>query len=347
MKGYRNIQSTTDSRDVIQMVENFKPDLILLDLAMPFLSGFDIMNQLKTVVPKEDYLPILVLTADITLETKRKALLNGANDFLSKPFDLIELQARVNTHLEIKFKNQQINKYTAELEKLIATKDKFFSIIAHDVRNPFVGIANFSKIMMSKFDSMDRDQIRENIEIINKSALQGQELLENLLKWSRSQTGTIKINIEELFLNELIEKLISESKSQANNKKIKLLTHLKAEIVLQSDKDMLETIMRNLITNAIKFTPEGGFVSVSAIESGDNAIITITDTGIGISSEDTAKLFRIDSKLQSRSGTANETGSGLGLILCKEFVDKLDGTISVLSKVNEGTKFILTFPLCV
>ncbi|MBN2764941.1 MAG: hybrid sensor histidine kinase/response regulator [Paludibacteraceae bacterium] len=344
MVNYQNVKSITDSREAIEVIQSFKPDIILLDLNMPFVSGFDILEKLKEVVEPDEYLPVLILTADITIEAKRKALNMGAGDFITKPFDLTELQARLNTHLQIRFKNEQIKSYAEEQKQLLATKDKFFSIIAHDVRNPFVGIVNFSKITLSHFDRLDKTEIHESLQLINKTATQGHELLENLLKWSRSQTGTIVISPEKLIVNDIIKSIITSLKSQADNKKIKLLSQFDSVIVLDTDKEMLETILRNLISNAVKFTPENGFVKTSAVLNSDNVIITVTDTGIGISNDDIKKLFRIDSKMQSRMGTANESGSGLGLILCKEFVDKLGGTISVLSKINEGTKFILTFP---
>lgn len=344
MVNYQNVKSITDSREAIEVIQSFKPDIILLDLNMPFVSGFDILEKLKEVVEPDEYLPVLILTADITIEAKRKALNMGASDFITKPFDLTELQARLNTHLQIRFKNEQIKSYAEEQKQLLATKDKFFSIIAHDVRNPFVGIVNFSKITLSHFDRLDKTEIHESLQLINKTATQGHELLENLLKWSRSQTGTIVISPEKLIVNDIIKSIITSLKSQADNKKIKLLSQFDSVIVLDTDKEMLETILRNLISNAVKFTPENGFVKTSAVLNSDNVIITVTDTGIGISNDDIKKLFRIDSKMQSRMGTANESGSGLGLILCKEFVDKLGGTISVLSKINEGTKFILTFP---
>ena len=147
LQGYLHVLTTTDSRTVAALMIDFKPDIILLDLSMPYLSGFDIMELIKTIIDPGVYIPILVLTADATLDTKRKALQSGACDFLTKPFDLIELQARVNTHLLIRRKNEQINAYASQLEKLVATKDKFFSIIAHDLRNPFVGIQNYIKII--------------------------------------------------------------------------------------------------------------------------------------------------------------------------------------------------------
>ena len=343
MQGYQNIETTTDPREVVKLMTDYNPDIILLDLAMPYLNGFDILNLLKQIVPANTYLPVLILTADITVESKRKALKLGASDFLTKPFDLIELQARVNTHLEIKFKNEQINEYAAKLEKLIATKDKFFSIIAHDLRNPFVGIENFTKILL-RLGNYDPDDMKNQLQTIHSTALQGHELLENLLRWAKSQTDSIEINHDVFRLNDAVINCLNLIQTQANNKSIKLKNEISVNILIESDQDMLETILRNLLSNAIKFTPASGTVSVKVMQKNNLVEISVSDTGIGIEENDKQKLFRIDSKLQSREGTENETGSGLGLILCKEFVDKLGGTIWAESEIGNGTTFKFTIP---
>ena len=343
LQGYAKLESTTDPRTVARLAIDFDPDIILLDLQMPYLSGFDIMEQMKTIVTASIYLPILVLTADVTLETKRKALQSGASDFLSKPFDLIELRARVNTHLQIRFKNEQINEYAIKLEKLIATKDKFFSIIAHDLRNPFVGIENFTNILLKigKFDPVD---MRNQLQTIHSTAQQGHELLENLLRWARSQTDSIEIDPEVFRLSDAVQNCCSLLQTQADNKKIKLLCDVSDEILIESDQDILETIIRNLISNAVKFTPASGTVSVKAIKTYEEIEISISDSGVGIPKDVQKNLFRIDNKLQSQKGTAGEKGSGLGLILCNEFIEKLGGSIRVKSEVGKGTTFTLRLP---
>lgn len=171
-------------------------------------------------------------------ETKRKALTSGASDFLTKPFDLYELQARVNTHLLIRFKNEQINNYAVELEKLIATKDKFFSIIAHDIRNPFVGIENFTKVLL-KVGNYDINEVENNLQSIYSTAHQGHELLENLLKWSKSQTGKIEINLEMFQLNDNVNNCCKFIEAQANNKNITLINNVSEDIIVESDKEVL------------------------------------------------------------------------------------------------------------
>lgn len=343
MQGYTNIETTNDPRKVAKLIIDLEPDIILLDLQMPYLSGFDIMEQMKSIVQPSTYLPILVLTADVTLETKRKALLSGASDFLSKPFDLIELKARVNTHLQIRYKNEQINEYATKLEKLIATKDKFFSIIAHDLRNPFVGIENFTSILikLGKYDPVDMEN---QLQTIHTTALHGHELLENLLRWARSQTDSIEINMDVFRLSDAVNNCFSLLQTQADNKKIKLISNVPDDILVESDQDVFETIIRNLMSNAVKFTDILGEVIVKAEKTDNEIEISISDSGIGIPKEIQKKLFRIDNKLQSQKGTGGEKGSGLGLILCKEFIDKLGGSIRVESEVGKGTTFRIQLP---
>jgi signal transduction histidine kinase len=341
---FTNILTTLDSRTVCDLYTEFEPDMILLDLHMPYISGFDVLEQLKQIIPATSYLPILVLTADITVETKRKALQNGASDFLSKPFDFIELQARVNTHLLIKLRNEQIKQYSDELEMQIAIKDKFFSIIAHDVRNPFIGIKNYIDILL-KIKNFNPNEFEDNLLVIRSSANRGHELLENLLKWSKSQTGIMSINKFRYQLKQLAENSISYAQIQAANKNIEIISTIDEHIFVATDSDVLDTIVRNLLSNAVKFTPISGTITISATINGKFASISVSDTGNGIEEYKKVKLFRIDSNLQAGIGTAGESGSGLGLILCKEFINKLDGEIWVESELGKGSTFIFTLPL--
>ena len=342
IQGYQNIKTTTDPRDVKGLMTEFKPDLILLDLKMPHLSGFDVMKQLKPFISASTYLPILVLTVDIAMETKRKALQSGASDFLTKPFDLIELQARVNTHLQIRFKTELINNYALQLEKLIATKDVFFSIIAHDLRNPFVGIENYVKIIL-KYGEYNPDEIEDQLKTIYSTALRGRELLENLLTWARSQTDRIEINPELFNLNEAVNNCYNLVRSQAENKDIELINEVGEAVLIDSDQDALETVLRNLISNAVKYT-KSGTIKIGAVRDEESIEVSVSDTGIGIEANQLKNLFEIDKNLNSRKGTHGEKGTGLGLILCKEFIDKLGGTIWAESEVGKGTTIKFRLP---
>lgn len=344
MEGYKDIIATTDARDVIDLYTNTKPDILLMDISMPHYNGLELMEIIRRNHPENDYLPILILTADITSATKRKALEAGASDFLTKPFDLIELKARVNTHLQIRFKNNQINDSARELQQQIAIKDKFFSIIAHDVRNPFTGIINYTKILQNQDKPFEKEELKHIFQIINNTAVQGYELLENLLKWSKSQMGSLQISPVELNLRDSVDNCIRLIRNQADDKNISVENNADSSLCIITDKEMFETIIRNLLSNAVKFTNQAGRVEVSAVVCGTETEIQISDNGIGISDEDKVKLFRIESKLQSRKGTANENGSGLGLILCFEFARELGGIITCESSEGVGTTFSIRLP---
>jgi signal transduction histidine kinase/ligand-binding sensor domain-containing protein len=232
----------------------------------------------------------------------------------------------------------QIEKQKEELEHLNATKDKFFSIIAHDLRSPFNSILGFSDLLLSEFRKYDPDKIEKYLTYIKDSSHQTYELLQNLLFWARSQTGTLEFKPVTFDLHERIRENISLVKSQAGKKNIGVTHSSDEEKTALGDINMIDTVLRNLLTNAIKFTPTGGTVCVQVTESGDHWKVTVKDTGVGIDPENIDKIFRIDSKL-TRLGTEKERGTGLGLILCKEFVRLHGSKIYVVSEPGKGSEF--------
>ncbi len=238
----------------------------------------------------------------------------------------------------------KLNKQYNDLKEVNATRDKFFSIIAHDLKNPisaFMGVSNF---LVKKFQDLSKDEIKEFIDEVNSSAKQLYELLENLLLWSKSQRGLINYHPMELELKSLILHNVDLLKMNADNKKIQLEYSIIENIKVFADPNMINTILRNLITNAIKFTYEDGKVEIKAEIKDDFAILSVTDTGVGIAEENLNKLFKVENSI-STLGTEHETGTGLGLILCKEFVEKHNGKIWVESKINYGSTFFFTIPL--
>ncbi|MCD4746250.1 MAG: tetratricopeptide repeat-containing sensor histidine kinase [Bacteroidales bacterium] len=255
---------------------------------------------------------------------------------------------KVNTELALK--NQQISEQNKILEilnreqkELIAIKDRFFSIIAHDLKSPFNIIFGFSNILYKDFEDFDDGQKKEFIKEINNSSEETYKLLENLLDWSRSQSGNIDFNPEVINLNNIIKNTISVLKFQAKIKNISLSLNVPDNIKIFADKNLLRTIFRNLISNAIKFTYENGEVNVSSELKANFVEIKITDNGVGMSEENIKKLFRIDEKFKT-NGTANEKGTGLGLVLCREFVEKIGGKIWVESEEGKGSNFYFTIP---
>jgi signal transduction histidine kinase/ligand-binding sensor domain-containing protein len=233
---------------------------------------------------------------------------------------------------------------TSELYELNASKDKFFSIIAHDLKNPFNTIIGFSEMLKEEIKSGDKEAIGECAGVINKSAVQTFMLLENLLEWANSQRGKILFSPIPIKLSELYNEELSVLNDMAKGKDIELKSSYPENLTIIADKNMMKTILRNLISNAIKFTHKNGKVEVNALISNKQVEISVSDTGIGMSDETKAKLFRIDADL-STQGTENEKGTGLGLFLCKEFIEKHGGKIWVESKSGKGSIFKFTMPV--
>jgi two-component system, sensor histidine kinase and response regulator len=230
-----------------------------------------------------------------------------------------------------------------KLIELNATKDKFFSIIAHDLKNPIGAFMNVSDLLASMYDTFSKNEVLEILSEINSYAKRLFSLLENLLIWSRSQTGKIEINPNWEKLGMVVSNCILILNLSAENKNIHLFNDIDPGISIFADVNMLTTVIRNLMSNAIKFTLPGGEVRVSAVEDKNFVEVIIYDTGIGMNPETVSKLFRIDQHL-STLGTNNEKGSGLGLILCKEFIEKHNGRIWVISKEGVGSSFHFTVP---
>jgi PAS domain S-box-containing protein len=221
------------------------------------------------------------------------------------------------------------------------TLNKFFAIIAHDLKSPFQSMLGFSEILKEDYSNYNISEQKEFIEIINNGLNSTYKLLDNLLSWCHLQNGTINYNPKIVNLYTLENDTIELLKLQAKNKCISLLNRTNKNIQINADTDMLSTIIRNLISNAIKFTNKGGTITIYAQINGNNTQITIEDNGIGISKEKQSQIFSITEN-SSTKGTENESGSGLGLILCKEFAEKHNGKIWMESTINEGSKFSFT-----
>jgi PAS domain S-box-containing protein len=230
-----------------------------------------------------------------------------------------------------------------QLRELNSTKDKLFSIIAHDLRSPFNTILGFSELLINSFKDLDVAESEKYLEIINSSAKSTLVLLDNLLAWAKSQTGQIIYNPERTSLSAITGEILEVSKSIAKIKNISVKYIQTDDVEVYADVNMLKTILRNLVSNAIKYTYTNGEITISAIQNQSNIEITVSDNGVGMSEDIRNKLFEIDTNITT-TGTANEKGSGLGLILCKEFVEKHGGEIRVKSESGKGSDFIFSLP---
>ncbi|MGE5498060.1 MAG: tetratricopeptide repeat protein [Syntrophothermus sp.] len=231
-----------------------------------------------------------------------------------------------------------------KLQQTNRSKDRFLSIIAHDLRGPFQGLLGISEVLSEDLDELEKKEIKDIAININSALKKQYELLNDLLDWSRLQSGNFELKPEEIPLNKAVSETLAPLSLMADQKSINLINEAAEDLIVSADRNMLHLVLRNLVTNSIKFTGQNGFVKISAQRKEKFAEIVVADNGIGISDADREKLFRLD-VLHTTKGTSNEMGSGLGLILCKEIVEKHGGTISAESCLNEGSRFIFTMPL--
>lgn len=330
-----DISYAQNGENALDLCDRQDFDLILLDIMMPGMDGIEVCRRLKANNRFKD-LPIIFLTAKNDIESITQAFEAGGVDYVSKPFKGAELSARVKTHLTIK-------KQKETLQELNATKDKFFSIIAHDLKSPFTGLLGFAELLIEESDTAKPEELKHYHQLLYKSAKQGFDLLSSLLEWSRTQSSRIKFLPDTINLCDMIRENINLLDNNIREKNINIECFVDESITVYADPNMLKTIMRNLISNAVKFTNNGGEIRVHAIALENHIQVEVQDNGVGMDEKTLGKLFRIDENT-SRKGTNSETGSGLGLIICKEFIQQHNGEIWVESELNKGSSFFCTLP---
>lgn len=249
------------------------------------------------------------------------------------------------TDISERKKNETLLKQqAAELQKINITKDKFFSIIAHDLKSPFNAIIGFTDLLLTNFNHLDEATLLKGIRTIESASSQAYKLLENLLLWAQNQTGRGQYNPEKLNLNRQIRESIHYIESTALNKGIRIINNIKTDYHIFADKNMIDTILRNLVSNAIKFSYSGSNIVISAIELDGEVNVSVSDNGTGIAPGKLTAIFEID-KRTNTVGTENEQGTGFGLVLCKDFIDRQGGNIWVESTLGKGSTFTFSFPL--
>ncbi len=326
---------TQDGATALASIENERPDIILLDIMMPEMDGFEVCRRLKQDATLAD-IPIIFLTAKTEKDDIIAGLKLGAVDYVTKPFNKEELLTRVNTHLELQAKKEELRKAFAEKEEAVVTKDKLLSIIGHDLSSIFNGLQGLAKLLINEGTQPDLKEREKNIQMLMQAATDGYDLLTNLLNWSSSQTGKLQAYPTTIALRDLISRNVKLQQDKAACKGIEIVANVDENLSVFADRNMLDTVLRNLISNAIKFTETSGTVRVTAKR--DNLVeISVADTGIGIKPENIDKLFQVN--IAHTYGTAGERGNGFGLALCKELVEKCGGTIGVESEVGKGSRF--------
>jgi two-component system sensor histidine kinase/response regulator len=335
--------TAANGRLCIEQAKKEKPDLILLDVMMPELNGFDTAVILKKD-PETLDIPIIFLTALNNPTDLVKGFKVGANDFLTKPFNKEELVMRVMHQIELVHAKRVIQQQNEELRRTIRNRDKMYSVIAHDLRSP---MASIRMVLNLAVNVVSPDVVGEEIfgllDKANRESEETHDLLDNLLKWTKSQTGRLNVVFQDLELDDIVPGVVDIFRMIAEMKKINL-QYIPAEekLCVHADNDMIKTIIRNFISNAIKFTPEGKGIDVFYKREGDFARICVQDHGVGIAADRIESIFH---KGETTYGTGGEEGSGLGLQLCQDFARKNGGDAYVESVEGEGSTFSFTIPL--
>lgn len=338
------IATASNGRQALEQVEKENPDLVLLDVMMPDMSGFEVAQHLKSN-PNTADIPIIFLTALNSTADIVKGFQVGANDFISKPFNKEELIIRVTHQISLVAAKRLILSKTEEQQRTIAGRDKLYSVIAHDLRSPMGSIKMVLNMLILNLPSEKIGaEMYELLTMANQTTEDVFSLLDNLLKWTKSQIGKLNVVYQDVDLVEVTDGVIEIFSMVASLKKIRIREMKPEKMMVNADIDMLKTVVRNLLSNAIKFSKENSEVLVKMEEVDGMAVVSVQDYGCGISEEGQKKLLHTDTHF-STFGTNNEEGSGLGLLLCKDFVVKNGGKLWFTSKEGEGSIFSFSIPV--
>ena len=341
-EGY-GILVANNGQEALEVIRNENPDLILLDVMMPGMDGFEVAERLKS----EEFrceIPIIFMTALDDTQSIVNGFKLGVGDFISKPFRKEELMVRIKHQLSLVAARRIIEEKNEELRKTIAGRDKMYSVIAHDLRSPMASMKMLlNTIMMSvEKDKIDPD-IFDMLEMSNKTSEEVFSLLDNLLKWTKSQLGKLTVIPQKLDISGLADGVVEVTNSVAEVKHIKLIRTDHESFFVYVDIEMIKSILRNLISNAVKFSNPDSEIKVGIKAEDGKVIVSVTDSGKGIKKEDQHKLLK-DSTHFTTYGTNSEEGSGLGLLLCRDFARKNGGELWFESEENLGSVFSFSLP---
>lgn len=338
------IATASNGRQALDQVIKEKPDLVLLDVMMPDMSGFEVSQQLKAN-PETAEIPIIFLTALNSTADIVKGFQVGGNDFISKPFNKEELIIRVTHQISLIAAKRIIVAQTEELRKTIIGRDKLYSVIAHDLRSPMGSIKMVLNMLILNLPSDTiGPEMYELLTMANQTTEDVFSLLDNLLKWTKSQIGKLKVVYQDIDMVEVTEGVIEIFSMVAELKKISIRLETPSKLEVYADIDMIKTVIRNLLSNAIKFSNEETEILVTVQEQEGMAVVSVKDSGCGIDEENQKKLLHTDTHF-STFGTNNEEGSGLGLLFCQDFVIKNGGRLWFTSAKGEGSTFSFSIPL--
>ncbi len=340
----RNYQTALASSgfNALEILEDFLPDLILLDIMLPDINGFEVCKKIKCNENLKD-IPVIFFTSLSSIHDIVKGFEAGGVDYLVKPFNSDELLVRIKNHLDLINSKRKIEIQARELAQANALKDKMFSVISHDLRSPVSSIKLALDFISSGLIKPTDELFNETIKDLVKTTDEAYILLENLLGWAKSQSNILVLYPESVDLNRMANGIVGLLRLSSENKKIRIDNKIPEGITVFADLQMLQSVLRNLLSNALKFTSENGTIEIAAVEKNAEVKISVKDSGVGISEERLSRIFDQDHP-EKTFGTNKESGSGLGLVLCKDFVEKNGGRIWAESEVAKGSTFSFTIP---
>ncbi len=346
-----------NGHNALKILDKLVPDLILLDIMMPGMDGFEVCHEIK-LRPQLKDIPIIFLTAKTEISDIVKAFEAGAVDYIFKPFNPLEVKARVNSQLqlfhtsrqlkELNYKlavsQQELELTNVKLETLNKQKDKFFSVIAHDLKTPFNNVIALTGLISESLASKEQESLLEYVTMLRNTTDKAMDLLMNLLEWAKSQTGNLKFTPGLIQPISIIQDVLAIYQESIRAKSLIVKFDCNPDYEFFGDQPMIATVLRNLVGNAIKFSLAGGVIYLKVNRLADGSTqFSVKDFGIGISSDLLPLLFVLGANT-GRPGTRGEPSSGLGLMLCKDFVERHGGSITVESAEGKGSEFSFTIP---
>ncbi|MEM7182791.1 MAG: hybrid sensor histidine kinase/response regulator [Spirochaetota bacterium] len=333
--GYKTMVAL-DGKTAIRLINDYKPDLVLLDIMMPQMDGYEVCAALKEN-PKTKDIPVIFLSALSDTANKVKGLEIGGVDYISKPFEEAEVISRVKVHIE----NSRLQK---ELKDTNDKKNRFFSIIAHDLRAPLGKIMTSTRLLEDFTKAKDFSSIQEAAKSLHEVSKGTMDLIRNLLEWSRIQIGALKINLQKQNIDAIVVRVLDSFSKEISHKNLEITNNIPKDSFVIADRHILQTVFENLLSNAIKFSLYAGQIELYEEKEDTSTCISIKDNGIGIPEETIEKILKIDENVQT-DGTGGEKGTGLGLILCKDMLELNSGSLQIKQSVPKGTIVSFSLPI--
>lgn len=340
-KGFQ-ISLASNGEQAINLAQANLPDLMLLDIAMPGIDGFEVCRILKSS-PETSSIPIIFLTAKTDSETVEHAFEIGGVDYVTKPFNPKELMLRIVNHLELKYHRDNLQKINNQLIDSNNEKDRFLSLISHDIRSPFHGLLGISQILKENIDRLQISDIKEYVELLDEGLHNQFNFLNNIINWGKLRQGKMEFVPARIEIAELIYHVLKTLKLNLEHKRINIDIRIEGEQTVIVDRNLIAELFHNILSNSIKFTKHNGNIEMSLIADTEGFSCSIKDNGIGISKEILDMILN-EGKAYTSLGTDKESGHGFGLILCRDIVNLHNGALGIESELEEGTIVAVKIP---